>query len=326
MKRKSSKLPSIQFYPGDWRKDPGVQALNFFDRGVWFELLLLMFESEPRGYLTLNGHPIPDPALARLLGLSVARLRKSIETLLAFGVASRDEQGRLYSRRMVRDESFKEQRRQWGDLGAEHGIKGKEHGEKGGRPPVKKPPSKTPSKPPLKPPLKPPPSSSPSGKREGKSSLRSDSPSPDSASGRGDSGTGKTGPKTPRGRSPDPMHDTFAAKFQAHYGVPYQARKGDFVQLAARRKTLGIGARASPDDWSTACEHYLASPREEHTLAELAVKYATFRKHAVDRFTKPVETSNLPPPSPTDPDRTRYLKALEDFLAGRSTRDPRIQV
>ena len=34
----------------------------------------------------------------------------------------------------------------------------------------------------------------------------------------------------------------------------------------------------------------------------------------------------LPPPSPTDPDRTRYLKALEDFLAGRSTRDPRIQV
>ena len=122
------------------------------------------------------------------------------------------------------------------------------------------------------------------------------------------------------------MHDEFAAKFQAHYGVPYQAKKGDFVQLAAQRKTLGIGARASPDDWSKTCTNYLASPREEHTLAELAVKYATFRKHAVDRFTKPVETSELPPPSPTDPDRTRYLKALEDFLAGRSTRDPRIQV
>lgn len=49
------KLPAFQFYPGDWRKDPGVQSLSFHDRGVWHEMLCLMHESEERGKLTLNG-------------------------------------------------------------------------------------------------------------------------------------------------------------------------------------------------------------------------------------------------------------------------------
>ena len=30
------KLPAIQFYPGDWHKDQGVQALDLTQRGAWF--------------------------------------------------------------------------------------------------------------------------------------------------------------------------------------------------------------------------------------------------------------------------------------------------
>ena len=52
------KVPSIQFYPADWRKDPGVQALTYEERGIWIEILFLMHESEERGKLTLNGKPI----------------------------------------------------------------------------------------------------------------------------------------------------------------------------------------------------------------------------------------------------------------------------
>ena len=69
------KLPSWQFYPGDWRKDPGVQALNYEERGIWFEVLLLMYESEERGKLLLNGNPMPMDRLARLLGLRLGLAR-----------------------------------------------------------------------------------------------------------------------------------------------------------------------------------------------------------------------------------------------------------
>lgn len=115
---KTNKLPSLQFYPGDWRKDPGVQALSFHDRGVWFEILCLMHESDQRGKLLLNGLAMPDEALARLLGLDNQNLTTTLSTLLTYGVASRDEEtGALICRRMVRDENLRQIRRTSGLMG-----------------------------------------------------------------------------------------------------------------------------------------------------------------------------------------------------------------
>jgi hypothetical protein len=112
------KLPAFQFYPGDWRKDPGVQALDFHDRGVWFEVLCLMHESEERGKLTLNGAPMPEDALARLLGLDKQILTTTLTTLLTYGVASRcDESGAIICRRMIRDENLRKIRANAGKMG-----------------------------------------------------------------------------------------------------------------------------------------------------------------------------------------------------------------
>lgn len=112
------KLPAIQFYPADWRKDPGVQALDYFDRGVWFEILCLMHESSERGKLLLNGEPMPDDALARVLGLDNQTLTKVLTTLLRFGVASRDQgTGALINRRMVKDENLRQKRAECGKKG-----------------------------------------------------------------------------------------------------------------------------------------------------------------------------------------------------------------
>jgi hypothetical protein len=112
------KLPAIQFYTGDWRKDVGVQALNYFDRGIWFEMLLLMHESEQRGKLLLNGHPMSDDMLARVLGVDKQILTTTISTLLSYGVASRDEEtGALISRRMVRDETVRQRKIKAGKMG-----------------------------------------------------------------------------------------------------------------------------------------------------------------------------------------------------------------
>ena len=113
-----SKLPALQFYPGDWRKDPAVQSLTFHDRGVWFELLLLMHESPERGKLMLKrGTSMPEGALARLLGLDKQNLTKTLTTLLEYGVAEREATGALVSRRMVREEEIRKVRQKSGKKG-----------------------------------------------------------------------------------------------------------------------------------------------------------------------------------------------------------------
>ncbi len=127
------KLPAMQFYPGDWRKDPGVQSLGYFERGVWFEVLLLMHESEPRGKLLLNGNPMTYNALKTILGLPLDQTISTIETLIKTGICSVELHelplkgsdkgnrwvggGVLLCRRMLRDEEGRKQRAEDGKRG-----------------------------------------------------------------------------------------------------------------------------------------------------------------------------------------------------------------
>ena len=112
-----SKLPAIQFYPGDWRKDPGIQALDYEARGVWFEILLLMHESSDRGRLLLNNNPMPIDALARILGIPEANAKQIVSKIEAYGVASRGADGALENRRMMRDEGVRQARAKAGRKG-----------------------------------------------------------------------------------------------------------------------------------------------------------------------------------------------------------------
>jgi len=108
----------MQFYVGDWRKDPGVQSLNYHDRGVWFEIICIMHESEERGKLLLNGAVMPEDALARLLGLDKQILTTTLTTLLTYGVCSRcEETGAIVCRRMIRDENLRKIRAEAGKQG-----------------------------------------------------------------------------------------------------------------------------------------------------------------------------------------------------------------
>lgn len=112
------KLPAFQFYPGDWRKDPGVQSLDYEARGVWFEILCLMHEAEPRGMLTLAGKAMSDEALARLLGLDKHHLNQILSKLAEHGVSSVDPAtGALCSRRMIKDENLRQIRQNAGKKG-----------------------------------------------------------------------------------------------------------------------------------------------------------------------------------------------------------------
>lgn len=103
-----SKIPAFQFYPGDWRKSIDVQSLGYFERGVWFEMLCLMHESEQRGKLIIRGKKMTNDTLSRLLGLDKQSFERCLSTLIDAGVASLDKDtGAVISRRMVRDEQLR---------------------------------------------------------------------------------------------------------------------------------------------------------------------------------------------------------------------------
>lgn len=158
------KRPAFQFYPADWRRDAALQSCSIAARGMWIELMCVMHDCEPYGVLSINGKPMTASQVARLVGESEKLVDKLIGELEAAGVCSRDAEGRLFSRRMVKDEGVREARAAGGAAGAEHGIKGASHGSKGGRPRKNKDGLKGDEKPPLKTPLQvsnePPPSSS----------------------------------------------------------------------------------------------------------------------------------------------------------------------
>ena len=105
------KQPAILFYVGDWRKDLAIQSMSYHHRGVWFELLLLMHTSEQRGRLTLNGRPMSNADLSSLLGMTEQDCGNVISVFLAKGVASRDQNGAIINRRMVREEERRDKLR-----------------------------------------------------------------------------------------------------------------------------------------------------------------------------------------------------------------------
>lgn len=112
-----TKRPAFMFYPADWRKDPGLRVCSIAARGLWMDVLCLMHEAEPYGHLVVNGVAISDAQLARLVGESIATVRKLMSELEAHNVFSRTDAGVAFSRRMVADERVRAARAAGGNLG-----------------------------------------------------------------------------------------------------------------------------------------------------------------------------------------------------------------
>lgn len=110
---KKDDLPAMMFYVGDWLKAPDIQCLDYETKGIWFEMLCYMWESNERGYLKYN-----DEQLARLLRLPEVLLKQKLKQLLDFAIYSiRESDGAIYSRRMVKDQEIREMRKKAGSLG-----------------------------------------------------------------------------------------------------------------------------------------------------------------------------------------------------------------
>ena len=101
-------LPWLQFFPADWKSD-AVAGCSLAAQGLWLNMMLAMHQSQSYGRLEVDGHPIPDEVLFRRLGcVSVEEYRRLLDELFTAGVPSRDSDGIIYSRRMVRDQAERE--------------------------------------------------------------------------------------------------------------------------------------------------------------------------------------------------------------------------
>lgn len=104
-----AKLPSFQFYPGDWWKDSNLRRCSPAARGIWIDMICLMFECDERGVLASGGSPWTLEDIADAVGGAPDVALSCIKELVRKGVARRRSDGALFCARLVRDE---EERRQ----------------------------------------------------------------------------------------------------------------------------------------------------------------------------------------------------------------------
>lgn len=105
-KQHKGKNPAFQFYPADWLRDPALRSVTSGARGLWIDMLCLMWDCVPRGYLqNMAGKPFSAEMICRMTGnISKDEVDRWLAELEDSGVLSRSNTGVYYSRRMVRDE------------------------------------------------------------------------------------------------------------------------------------------------------------------------------------------------------------------------------
>ena len=119
----AAKSSIIRFSPDDRETNLGIQTLSYFERGIWFEIMLKMHASPEVGKLMLTpGKAVPDSIIAsKILKIDPGEWDKVKAVLLEYGVASIcPATGALMCSRMVQD--------------ARSRVKSRAHGKRGGHP------------------------------------------------------------------------------------------------------------------------------------------------------------------------------------------------
>lgn len=107
----------FKFHPSDWRSDPALRMCSLAARGLWIEMLGLMHEAKPRGFLLVKGRAPTDTQLAVLAGTSSDQITDLLGELELADVFSRTQQGVIYSRRMTKDDKKSRTARKNGKTG-----------------------------------------------------------------------------------------------------------------------------------------------------------------------------------------------------------------
>lgn len=96
--------PWLKFYPRDWRGDQALRVVSLAARGLWIDMLTIMYEAIPYGHLIVGDQPVSDADLARLVGSTVEEVQALLVELLGARVARKTRGGVIYSKRMIEDD------------------------------------------------------------------------------------------------------------------------------------------------------------------------------------------------------------------------------
>jgi hypothetical protein len=124
-KTSRTKAPAFLFYASDWLTDPSLRLCSAETRGVWIDLLCLMFLSEEPGVLKIGSQILDKKGIQKLSGISQKKFSKVFDELTNFGILKQDENGRFFSKRMIQDEALRQMRRDFGKLGGNPNLKEK---------------------------------------------------------------------------------------------------------------------------------------------------------------------------------------------------------
>ena len=119
------KSPSFQFYPADWLNDIKLQSCSLEAQGLLVNLMCLMHQANPYGYLIINGSVPSHKEVARLLRLHHKTYHTRLKELILYGALRQGENGVIYCKRMVEDEYLRIVRREAGKMGGSPLLKQK---------------------------------------------------------------------------------------------------------------------------------------------------------------------------------------------------------
>lgn len=118
---KQDNRPAFQFYPDDWKAEDGLKLCSLAAKGLWIEMLMIMFKSKVRGCLLVNEKQIKSKELAKLTSNNEPEIEILLTELEQYNVYSRLKSGCIYCRRMYREalheKEISEKRSKAGKLG-----------------------------------------------------------------------------------------------------------------------------------------------------------------------------------------------------------------
>lgn len=98
------KYPWFKFFASDWLADPALQSCSLAARGVWADLLSLMYRCASPGVLAdEDGGAWSDARVVGSVRGNPSEVRAALNELLDRKVARRNPSGAIYSKRMVAD-------------------------------------------------------------------------------------------------------------------------------------------------------------------------------------------------------------------------------
>lgn len=110
--------PGFYWFPKDWMADTGLQSCSLTARGLWIEMINLMWLSPKRGYLLLqNSNKPTNKAIAILTRTTEKEVEVLLSELNENSVYSVDEDGVIYCRKILDLEHIRRVRAEAGTIG-----------------------------------------------------------------------------------------------------------------------------------------------------------------------------------------------------------------